>query len=495
MTARKIFTPLSAVLTALLLAAVSGLASAQQIVQDAAAAMGGSARILAVKSLIIEGSGTQYNLGQDLVPGASGETFTVTGYKRIIDFTGGRARTELTRKPNFTYFQGPVPQKQINGLDGSIGYNVAANGTSTRVALPVVKERLAELLQHPLNALRAALDPKAMLSNPRTQDKQSLIDVKTPDGQTFTLSVDSATKLPSQVSTLADNTVLGDVAVSTQFSGYQNAGGLKLPTRLISKTGDFTTAVMQVTNQSIDADTGDLAAPTIAPATAAAPATPAPPPPQAVVVEEVGHGIWFLSGGSHHSVLVEFKDHLLLIEAPLNDARALAVIAKARELRPGKPLTHVVNTHHHFDHSGGIRAAISEDLTIITHQANAAFYADIAQRTHTLVLDALARNPKPLKIETVNSDQVITDGTMTVNLYPIVSEHSRSMLVAYFPGERLLVEADLYTPGNAIQMFAGRFLEDLKQRNLNIDRIVPLHGKIAPYEQFVKEATAVPGTN
>src|SRR6202008_3258757 len=101
-------------------------------------------------------------------------------------------------------------------------------------------------------------------------------------------------------------------------------------------------------------------------------ATPvAGPPPATVTVEPLGKGLWFLAGQSHHSVLVEFADHLTLIEAPQNDMRALAAIAKARELVPGKPLTHVVNTHHHFDHSGGIRAAVSEDLAVITHKGNA----------------------------------------------------------------------------------------------------------------------------
>ena len=108
----------------------------QQIVNDAAEALGGADRIAAVKTLVMEGDGTQYNLGQDLVPGASGQTFTVTGYRRAIDVAGGRARTELTRQPNFTFFQGPAAQKQVNGIDGAVAYNVAANGNASRAAEP-----------------------------------------------------------------------------------------------------------------------------------------------------------------------------------------------------------------------------------------------------------------------------------------------------------------------------------------------------------------------
>ena len=179
----------------------------------------------------------------------------------------------------------------------------------------------------------------------------------------------------------------------------------------------------------------------------------------------------------------------MLIDAPQSDARTLAVIAKARELRPGKPLTHVVNSHHHFDHSGGIRAAVAEGLTVITHEGNAAFIEEIVKRPHTRVPDALAKNPKPLKIETVTDEKVMTDGTMIVNLYSIPGEHSETMLMAYLPKERALVVIDLYEPGEPANMFLARFVEDLKKRNLRVDRIVPLHGKITPYAQMVKDAT------
>ncbi len=196
---------------------------------------------------------------------------------------------------------------------------------------------------------------------------------------------------------MSDNTNLGDVAIETSFADYQDAGGLKLPSRLTTKTDNYTTAEIHVARQTVDADTGDLAAPAAA---KAAPAI-AGPAPATVTAEELAKGVWLLGGQSHHSVVVEFADHLTLIEAPQNDVRTLAVIAKARTLRPEKPLTQVVNTHHHFDHSGGIRAAVAEGLTIVTHKGNAAFYQSAVGRAHTIAPDALAKNTKPLKIETV----------------------------------------------------------------------------------------------
>lgn len=455
----------------------------QQVVNDAADALGGRSRVLAVKTIVIEGEGVNGNLGQDMTMEATSQAFAVSGYRRAVDFVTARSRTEQTRTPNFAYFQGQAPQKQVFGIDGEVAYNIAPNGNATRASNAVARDRLAELYHHPLKIVRAALDPEAKLAGARTAGSERVVDVTTANGLRFTLAIDSATRLPTRVVSMTDNANLGDVAIETRFADYEQAGGVKAPKRFTTRTDTYTTADLRVTRQAIDGDTGDLSAP------AAAKSAPeiAGPPPATVTAQEIGKGIWFLAGQSHHSVLVEFADHLTLIEAPQNDTRTLAVIAKARELRPGKPLTELVNTHHHFDHSGGIRAAVSEGLTVITHKANAAYFQSAAGRAHTIVPDALAKSPKPIKIVTVDEEFVLSDKTRSVNLYHVAGNpHSDTMLMAYFPKERLLVEVDVYSPGAAVQPYVANLLENIRSRKLVVDRVVPLHGQIVPFSELVK---------
>jgi glyoxylase-like metal-dependent hydrolase (beta-lactamase superfamily II) len=475
---------------ALMVTALSGcthLSPEQQIISDAATALGGRDRIEAVKTLVIEGEGTNGNLGQDMRPDATTQTFKVTAYKRAVDLAGHRWRVEQTRTPNFTYFQGPAPQRQVMGMDGEVAYNIAQNGTASRAANTVASDRRMEMYHHPVTIIRAALDPQAKLANPRTFENQRSVDITTANGVKLTLAIDAATKLPTRVVSMTDNPNLGDVAIETHFTDYQKVGEIQLPAHFVTTTDKYPTAELRVIKQTTDADTGDLTAP--AAAASAAPITA--PPPAVVTADKVADGIWLLAGQSHHSVLVEFSDHLALIEAPQNDTRSLAVIAKARELRPDKPLTTVINTHHHFDHSGGVRAAVSEGLSIVTHKDNAAFYQEAVARSHTIAPDALARNAKPLKIEQVDDAQEMKDATMTVNLYHIVgSSHADTLLMAYFPKERLLVEADVYTPGAAVAPYAANLLDNIKKRNLKVDRIVPIHGTAAPFADLVKTTQA-----
>jgi glyoxylase-like metal-dependent hydrolase (beta-lactamase superfamily II) len=127
-----------------------------------------------------------------------------------------------------------------------------------------------------------------------------------------------------------------------------------------------------------------------------------------VTTTQLAPGIWLLAGGSHNSVAVEFKDFAAIIEAPLDDARTNAVIAETKRLIPGKQIKYVVNTHHHWDHAGGLRAAYAEGATIVTNEMNKNFYERVilVPQPRSLSPDRLSMapfattGPGPGKLET-----------------------------------------------------------------------------------------------
>ena len=456
----------------------------QQFLNDAMTALGGRNRVEAAKTLVIEGKGVNYNLGQDMKPEAATQTFEITGYVRKIDLANRRQRIEQTRTPKFAYFQGPQPQTQIQALDGDVAFNINPAGEASRAAAAVETDRRFDLYHHPLALLRAATDAKASVSNVRSVGAVRQADVMTAAGIGLTMTIDAA-GLPLSISSKADNANLGDVMLTTAFSDYQDINGLKLPAHFTGKVDEFTTWDIQATKQTLDAEVGDLAAP------AAVASKPAPAAAPNVTAEQVGKGVWFLAGQSHHSVLVEFADHLMLIEAPQSEARTLAVIAKAKQTVPGKPLTQLVTTHHHFDHTAGMRAAIAEGLTVITQTGNKEWADNMARRPHTFRPDTLAKNVSRFNVETVDEEKEYKDQSMTVMLYHVAGNpHSDTMLMAYIPRDKILIEADAFSPGSAVQPYAANLLENIQKRNLRVDKIVPLHGAITPFAELTKAVGA-----
>ena len=127
-----------------------------------------------------------------------------------------------------------------------------------------------------------------------------------------------------------------------------------------------------------------------------------------MTVTPLAKGIWFLTGGAIPNLVVEFADHVTIVEAG-SEARLRAVLAKAKELVPGKPVTQLVLSHHHFDHTGGLRAAVAEGLTIVTHRVNEAWFREAVRRRHSIEPDALARSSRGIRIERVDDARTLKD--------------------------------------------------------------------------------------
>lgn len=465
-----------------LLAGCSRTDPALRAVNDAADALGGRARIQQLKTLTIEGEGEAPNLGQNITPDAPLPVWKVTEFRRKIDLANLRTRVEQVRTAQFL-FAGETRQKLDEGIDGDVGYNVRADGMITRTGVSVVRDRRLEILQHPIVLIRAALDGKVKPSNLRTANDTEQVDVTTESGEVLTLTLDAATKTPLRVATISDNPNLGDVLIETSFGDYQTVAGLKIPKHLDTRIDKYPQFDLRVTRNIVDGDTADLAAPgevkniSLPPAAAIT-----------VTAKEVSKGIWWLAGsGNHRSVVFEFADHLVLFEAPASEARTKAVIDTARTLRPEKPLTHVIVSHHHFDHSGGLRAAVAEGLTVITYRGNVDLFKELVARKHSIVPDALERNPKPLKIEPVDDESTLKDSAMEVRLYHL-KENPRegTNLFAYVPRDGMIIQADMYDSGWLQHPWGDNFAYNVALRKLNVRLDVPVHGEIQTYDEVLK---------
>jgi glyoxylase-like metal-dependent hydrolase (beta-lactamase superfamily II) len=473
--------PLNALL-AISLAAVPADAQspARALADEIARALGGAERIMAVNSLVVRGTGLNYNLGQNRTPDAPLGEWAVTSYTRWIDFANSRWRLDQAREPRFPAVT-TTAQRQRFGYD-VVAYDILSDTSMRRSGGRLTQDRRAELIYHPIGFMKAALAPGANIAEaPATRTTRALR--LTTGGESYTMVVDAATKLPMRVTRKTHQGMLGDVTISMDFSNYTSDTGIRIPLRVVQKLDDrWPVSDLTLTEARTNVDVGEIAAPE------SIKAAPVPPPPTVTVtVDSIAPGVWYVTGGTHHSVAIEMRDHLLLVESPQNEDRTLAVIRRVRELRPSKPIRAVINTHHHFDHAGGVRAAMSEGLTVITHERNRAFFDSLAARSFTIVPDALARSRKSARVEGVMGKRVITDGTRTVELHEINgSDHSGSILMVYLPAEKLLVQADLYSApaANATTLpptpYAKGLVENIDRLRLDVERMVPIHGRVVP---------------
>jgi glyoxylase-like metal-dependent hydrolase (beta-lactamase superfamily II) len=469
-----------------------GGGSVSEAVTAVANALGGRNRILALKTLTVEGYGqvAYQNGGGNITgsPDAPQKWMDINDYVRVVDLERWRTRVRQRQVNDFVFASARNMRGVVStqALDGDIAYNLAADGTATRAGAAAARARRMEMFAHPITIVRAALDPKATVrrlpadtgssSNPRPL----LLGIDVAPGDTLTLAVDPSTSLPLWVSWVGPDGNLGDVTYRAHFTGYQPVSGIQMPAG-IATTIDFRNVVqwkLYVDRHAVDAPIDDLAAPAAVRTAAAA----APPPPS-IEVTPIGKGIWFLQGAGN-STLFEFDDHLTLFEVYGSEANGKAVIDRARGLVPNKPLTDVIVSHHHFDHTGGLRAAVAEGLTIITARGNEGIMREVTSRPAKRFPDALGRSPRALKIRTVDDHLKLKDNSMEIDVYRVVANsHMADGLMVYVPRDRLVVQGDLFDVNWEVYWWGSSYLDNVTHRKLQVDRDVPVHGRILPFAE------------
>jgi glyoxylase-like metal-dependent hydrolase (beta-lactamase superfamily II) len=446
--------------------------------QTARATLEGAARAMSsveVKSIEWSGSGVFFATGQSYTPGQPWPKFIAKSQTRSMNYETASLRDDVVRTQGENPPRGGGVQpvrgevRQLFLLNGDQAWSVVGDTpSSTPIALA---ERQMQLWTSPHGVIRAAL-----ANNAAVQGRVVTFAVA---GKMMVRATLSDQSLVERVDAVIPNAVVGDLPVEITYSDYKDYGGVKFPTRIRQSAGGYPTLDLTVTDVKANAPVDVPVPDAVRQATGVY---------SRVATQMVADGVWYLTGGSHHSVVIEMKDHLIVVEAPLNEERAMAVLGEARSLAAGKPVKYVVASHHHFDHSGGLRAFASEGVTVVTHESSRAFLEQALGAPATVLPDRMAKSGRKPTVEGVKDKRIMTDGARTVEIHHIAGNaHCESLLMVYLPKEKLLSEADVFTPppaGTAPPMppspFTVSFADNLKQLNLAVDRLLPLHGRLVP---------------
>jgi len=314
--------------------------------------------------------------------------------------------------------------------------------------------------------------------------------VKAPSGKDYMINgyIDDKNMVDHVETWLGEN-IMGDMHIVQTNSGWKDfGGGAMAPSKIVQTRGGW--PFFEVTVTAARANPSDVAsiAPPPAPAAGrggAGGGGRGPAPALVVTQEKLGDGLIRLTtgGGSYDSILVEFKDYVMMLEAGQSEARALAYVAEAKKLFPNKPIRYVWNSHPHSDHTGGLPVLVAEGATIITSENNKKFLEGALNAPRTLMTDTLAKNPKKAKIEGVGEKKVYSDGTRTVEIYHVSPvPHSNGLTIAYLPKEKVLFQGDFtVTPGEPandhVKALGPIVLDKLK---LPFERYINVHASAAP---------------
>jgi glyoxylase-like metal-dependent hydrolase (beta-lactamase superfamily II) len=327
--------------------------------------------------------------------------------------------------------------------------------------------------------------------------------IKSPGGKPYqVVGYLDARNLVSRVETMLENPVLGDMLVEVDYTQYrEGAGGLMYPSQVVQKRAGWPTFTAYILGAH--ANPPDLAKLMTPPAgRGGAPGPGAPPPPPPAVAEKLADGVWRIKG-AYNSLAVEFADHILLFEpGPQNESRGQAVIAEVKRVIPNKPIKYGIISHHHFDHTSGLSAAVAEGITLVTASENRDFLMKGLSAPRTLAPDAITKSGKKPVIEAITGDKrVFQDATRTFEVHRIKGlPHADGLLFGYLPKEKILVFADMFGLPPADKPIPDPpvvgtqvFVDNLDRLKIDSDQILSIHSLNPDRLTSLKEIKATLG--
>jgi cyclase len=162
---------------------------------------------------------------------------------------------------------------------------------------------------------------------------------------------------------------------------------------------------------------------------------PAPPP---ITVEKLSPNLHCLDTAlAGHVTVLRTPEGLLVVDSSTRE-QAAELASKVKEIA-AQPVRYLVNTHYHFDHSGG-NAAFGRDVTIVAQQG--------CRRSMAATLKP-GEKPEDAGVpqETFTTERELGLGGQRVKLLNFGNGHTSGDTVVVFEAEKVIAAGDLFFNG------------------------------------------------
>jgi glyoxylase-like metal-dependent hydrolase (beta-lactamase superfamily II) len=118
-----------------------------------------------------------------------------------------------------------------------------------------------------------------------------------------------------------------------------------------------------------------------------------------------------------------------------------------RQRFPEKPIRHLILTHGHSDHAGGVRAFVAEGATVVAHASLRPQIQALLQVPPDDLADRYAQQPRPLEFLDVQDSLRLDDSIRPIRILFIdPNPHAAGLLAVHLPTANILFLSDLITP-------------------------------------------------
>jgi cyclase len=206
--------------------------------------------------------------------------------------------------------------------------------------------------------------------------------------------------------------------------------------------------------------------------------------PPITTIEQVADNLYRVPGAGGNSALLVHSAGVLLVDTKIpNNGQALLDIIKTVT---DKPITHIINTHSHFDHSGS-NADFPASVEVVTQQNTGANMAKMDE------FKSVA-GKVGLPDRTFKDKLTLLSGKDAVDLYYFGPAHTNGDAFVVFRNARVMHAGDTFAAKIQPLLDVGNggsgvaFPETLAKAAAgikNVDRVITGHSDVKSWQEFV----------